>query len=186
MRAVIVIVIGLLLLAWSVPRIMGHYFAGEGGETNAQAVMTWVWEAAAGETAEESRRPVMDALETFVASQKRFHSRHGRYTRDLTQLKGLPIGAAEATLFFGAGSSASSEVRRDFHGYLFATVRMNGATRMNYDQDFVVVAIPAFYPESGTETYAAGPRGIVLSRDTHGIPVDNATEFANGWIQQAN
>jgi hypothetical protein len=183
-RVVLAIAIGILVLAWSVPRIMGHYFAGEDGEANAMAVMTWLWETAAGETAEESQHPVVDALERFVTSQKRFRFQHGRYTRDLAQLEGLPPGAAEATLSFEAGSSASSEARRDFHGYLFATVRMNGATRMNYDQDFVVVAIPAFYPVSGTKTYAAGPKGIVLGRDTQGIPVDNATEFANGWARE--
>lgn len=186
MRVVLAIAVGILVVGWSVPRIMDHYFAGEDGETNALAVMTWMWENAAGETAEDSRRPVVDALESFVASQKGFRSRHGRYTRDLTLLEGLPAGVAEASLSFEPGSSASSEARRDFHGYLFATVRMNGTTRMDYDQDFVVVAIPAFYSVSGTKTYAAGPRGIVLTRDTQGIPVDNATEFANGWVRERN
>jgi hypothetical protein len=186
MRVVLAIVVGLFVVAWSVPRIMDHYYAGEDGETNALAVMTWMWETAAGETAEDGRRPVVDALESFVASQKRFRSRHRRYARDLTLLEGLPAGVAEASLSFDPGSSAASEPRRDFHGYLFATVRMNGATRMAYDQDFVVVAIPAFYPVSGTKTYAAGPRGIVLSRDTQGIPVDNATEFTNGWVRERN
>jgi hypothetical protein len=186
MRAVLVVVIVVLALAWSVPRIMDHYFAGEDGEANATAVMTEMWEVAGGETAEESRLPVIDALENFVASQKRFRSRHGRYTRDLTRLEGLPAGAADAILSFETGPSASSTTARDFHGYVFATVRMNGTTPMNYDQDFVVVAVPAFYPVTGTRTYAAGPRGIVISGDTHGIPVDNATEFASGWVQETN
>jgi hypothetical protein len=184
MRVFLVIVIAVLVLAWSVPRIMNHYFAGEDGEANAVALMSRMWHAAGGETAEESRRPVMDALERIVASQKRFRSRQGRYTRDLRQLEGLPAGAGDAILSFETGPSSSSTTAHDFHGYLFATVPMNGTTRMNYDQDFVVVAIPAFYSVTGTKTYAAGPKGIILSRDTQGIPVHNATEFSAGWVRE--
>ena len=169
MRFLIALLLFMGVLAFTATQLMSHYFTAEDGEANMLATMAWIWEKATGEEVGASEDVVVDAMQSYARAQRRHFASHGRYSRQLSDLSGLPSGMAEADL-------ASPE--SDFHGYLFGAVEMNGATQMDHGQDFVLVAFPAFYPVSGRQSYAIGPKGIVIAGDSHGVPVYNATELA--------
>lgn len=181
MRTLLALLACLVALGITAPLVMNHYFTGADGADNMDAAVTWLWEKASGETAAESRGPVLAALARCAEAEKRHYAAHGRYTRDLTNLPGLPAEVRQAVVSFDSGTQGT---RTPYHGYLFSTVEWNGAARMDYGRDFVVIAFPAFYPVSGTRSFAVGPREIIIGGQTHGMPVDNATDFAQGWLPE--
>ncbi len=169
MRLLIVLVVSMAVFAVATTQVMNHFFESEAGEADMVATMTWIWEKATGEESGATADVVVDAMQSYARAQRSYFIRHGRYVRGLSELSDLPPGMLEADL---ANPGA------DFHGYLFGSVERNGATQMDYGKDFVLVAFPAFYPVSGQQSYAIGPKGIVIAGDSHGAPVFNATELA--------
>lgn len=133
-------------------------------------VFGWLWEQGTEESVADAEQVVIGALERYAGAQARHHASAGRYATSLAALEGLPDGMSGAD--FGAASA-------DFHGYLFIAVEMNGATPMDYRKDFVLVAFPAYYPASGSRSFAIGPKGIVIAKDGHWTPVVNATELSS-------
>ena len=116
----------------------------------------------------EIKDTVADAMHRYVLAQRAFFARHGRYSFELSDLPDLPSGMAEANL---------TNPGADFHGYLFAPVESNGASRMDYGKDFVLVAFPARYLVSGRDSYAIGPKDILIIGNSHGEPIYNATQL---------
>ena len=169
MRLLIGLVLFLVVFAVATTQLMNHYFTGDDGEANMLATMTWMWEKATDETVGASTDVIVDAMQSYAEAQRNHFASHGRYSPELSGLSGLPPGMAEADL---------TSPQADFHGYLFTSVAMNGATSMDYGKDFVLVAFPAFYPVSGQRSYAIGPKGIVIAGNTNGTPVRNATELS--------
>ncbi len=128
------------------------------------------------ETAEERDRMVsadeMDIvliLEQYVAAQKDYKNTNGHYTKNL---QGLSLAGG-----FLPRVSGTHEII--IQGYMFSHVQFNGVTAMDYQHDFVIYAIPTTYQLSGRNSYAVGPKGIVISHDNHGEAVTNATELRN-------
>ncbi len=111
---------------------------------------------------------VVDAMQSYARAQQRHFAKYGRYSDELSDLSNLPLGMAGADL---------ENPEADFHGYLFESVGMNGAAKMDYGKDFLLVAFPARYLVSGRESYAIGPKGIVIVGNSHGDPIYTATQL---------
>lgn len=119
-------------------------------------------------TAIEIADVVVDAMQSYARAQGRHFAKHGRYSYELSDLSNLPLGMDEADL---------ENPGADFHGYLFESVGMNGAVKMDYGKDFLLVAFPARYLVSGRESYAIGPKRIVIVGNSHGDPISSATQL---------
>ncbi len=116
----------------------------------------------------EVEEVIVEAMLSYARVQRRYFVEHGRYAHELSSLSDLPSGMAEANLM---------KPGADFHGYLFGSVEMNGASQMDYEKDFVLVAFPARYLVSGRSSYAIGPKAIVIMGNSHGDPIYNATQL---------
>ena len=170
MRRLIVFLLVLVALAAAGGYAAKRAISDLDSERVIAGVFKWLWEEATEESVEDGERKVALALERYAEAQARHHAGAGRYAKALAHLEGLPEGMSAAD--FGSAE-------QDFHGYLFIAVEMNGATPMDYRNGFVLVAFPAFYPASGSRSFAIGPTGVVIAKEGHGTPVMNATELAS-------
>ena len=99
----------------------------------------------------------------YVSAQKDYKSMVGQYTKDLQELV-LPNTYQPEPL-------ANGNV--EISGYTFSHVELNGATAMDYQQDFVICAIPTVNLSADSKSFAVGPKGIVIFGNNNGKAVNN-------------
>ena len=156
------------------------YITGENADENFQKGIGKAWDAISeGEFKEKitsNEKNISTYLKAYVVAQKKYNRENGRYTKKLSSLN-LPKEMIAARIENINGEN----YKEGFYGYHFVHVKMNGTTKMNYKKDFVLSAVPVLYRVTGINTFAVGPKGIVLKKDTFGMPVHNAVEFSQGW-----
>lgn len=125
-----------------------------------------------GVVSAESEVKATAALRQLHAAQQVHKARAGSYARDISALLADDPGLA--------GIAAARDPGMAHEGYYFLSVTRQGAGFVDHGRGFVIVAVPAEYGKSGKRTFAIGPTGAVLARDTGGRPVSDASELA-GW-----
>jgi len=179
---ILVLVVGVIIAAtfFMFSHYKGKYITGENAAENFQKGFGKAWDAISEGQFKEKTAPnekeMITCLKAYVVAQKKYNRENGRYTQRLSNLD-IPKEMIAARI-----ENIHGENYKDgFYGYHFIHVKMNGTTKMNYNKDFVLCAIPVLYRVTGINTFAVGPKGIVLKKDNVGMPVHNAVEFSKGW-----
>ena len=191
MGKILIAVLSLAILCIAVTISMNYYFTGENKDENFTKAMDKAWDFIATDEDKAviaaNEKAVMQAMVQYVSAQKAYHKKGGWYSNVFVKLD-IPPAMAAAThqSFINGGDTDDEEAsckslsERGYQGYLFSHVPKNGTSDMNYRDSFVLCAVPVLYRCTGSDTFAIGPKGIILRSDTMGIPVYNATEFSDG------
>ena len=115
---------------------------------------------------------ITQILKLYVIAQKDYKSLNGRYTKYLDEL----------TLPKIYQSQPSQNGNVEISGYTFSHVEFNGATSMDYRQDFVICAIPQTDRSAGLKSFAVGPKGIVIYHHGNAEMITNATQLSRWEI----
>jgi hypothetical protein len=112
------------------------------------------------------------ALKKLHGAQLKYKAANGSYARDVAQLVTVDPSVAE--------SATSNSTLVAYRGYYFASLIQQGSGFVDHSKGFVIIAMPAEYGTTGKRTFAIGPTGKVLARDTGGQSVTDAATLA-GW-----
>ncbi|MBI4879558.1 MAG: hypothetical protein HY812_07860 [Planctomycetes bacterium] len=117
------------------------------------------------------------ALLLYHSAQQAYRAEHGRFAKELVDLD-LPAAIQHARL-----NDLGVFAPEGYCGYYFEPVLKDGARRMDHEADYVLCAIPLLYPYTGRTTFAIRADGVILEKDTEGLPVLETAEFQKGWRQ---
>ncbi len=131
--------------------------------------------AAPADRIQQNEQAARAALLLYHAAQQAYRAKHGRYAVELTDLD-LPADIQAARL-----NDLGLSAEKGYCGYYFEPVHRDGVRRMDYEVHYVLCAIPLLYPYTGRITFAIGPDGVILEKDTEGLPILETAEFDEGW-----
>lgn len=127
---------------------------------------------------DENEAMAISALRLYASAEEAYYKKRGRYTRipgELMTFNNLPDEIAMANM---------PATGMDYHGYYFVHVKNQGHGEVDLKRGFVICAVPVKYGVTGERTFAIGRKGDVLSKDTKGVPVNDAAKVDGTWEKE--